>query len=158
MGDAYSQDDIQQILSLAIARQAKTEDCLSRAQLLEIADELGIDGEEIAEAEQRWFSQKAQQAQRSQFDRHRRQRFRQKATKYVIVNGFLLALDLLAGGGLGLSLYVAVAWGLGLAMAGQQTYGLKGEAYERQFQNWSRRRALKQSVDSLVSRVLPAQT
>lgn len=158
MGDAYSQDDIQQILSLAIARQANTEDCLSRAQLLEIADELGIDAGDLAQAEQQWHSQKTQQAQRSHFDRDRQQRFRHKATKYVIVNGFLMALDLLAGGGLGFSLYVAVGWGLGLAMAGQRTYGLKGDAYERQFQNWSRRRALKQSVDSLVSRVLPTQS
>lgn len=156
MGSTYSQDDIQQILSLAISRQAKTEDCLSRTQLVEIADELGISPAELSQAEQCWQDQKGRQAQRALFDRDRQQRFQRKGTRYLIVNGFLVALDLLAGGGLGFSLYVIVGWGLGLAIAGQQTYGLQGEAYERKFQQWSRRRALKQSVDSWVNRLLPS--
>lgn len=156
MGNQYSQDDVQQILRLAIARQTHEQDDLSRLQLLEIADEMGITAQELDEAERAWLLRKDQMGLEEQFDKYRQQRFKQSSTKYLIVNGFLVVLDLMAGGGLGFSLYVIVGWGLGLTMEGRRTYGLKGEEYDRRFQKWRRKRALKQSVDGIVSRILPA--
>ncbi|MFQ4135779.1 hypothetical protein PGN35_005615 [Nodosilinea sp. PGN35] len=52
-GFLYPAEDAQQILSLAIARQTESGE-LSRTQLLEIADELGIAPETIAAAEREW--------------------------------------------------------------------------------------------------------
>ncbi len=156
MGNQYSQDDVQQILHLAIARQTHEQDDLSRAQLIEIADEMGFTPQELDEAEQAWLLRKDQIGLEEQFDQYRQQRLKQNGTKYLIVNGFLVALDLIAGGGLGFSLYIIVGWGLGLAMQGRRTYGLKGEEYDRRFQTWRRKRALKQSVDGIVNRILPA--
>lgn len=152
---SYSQDDVQQILRLAIIRQTQNQDDLSRDQLLEIAEDMHISPSELAEAERLWLIQKDQLGMQQQFDQHRQQRFQQKAIKYGIVTGFVMVIDCLVGGGLGFSLYVAAGLGLGLAMAGRRTYGLQGEEYEQRFRNWRRRRALKQSVDGLVSRVLP---
>ncbi len=156
MGNQYSQDDVQQILRLAIARQTHEQDDLSRSQLLEIADEMGFSAQELDEAERAWLLRKDQMGLEEQFDLYRQQRFKQSSTKYLIVNGFLVALDLMAGGGLGFSLYVIVGWGLGLTMEGRRTYALKGEEYDRRFQKWRRKRALKQSVDGIVNRILPA--
>ena len=79
----------------------------------------------------------------------------QSGTKYLIVNGFLVALDLMAGGGLGFSIYSIVGWGLGLAMQARRTYGPQGEEYDSRFQKWRRNRAIKQSVNGLVNRILP---
>ena len=152
----YSQEDVQQILHVAIARQTHDQDDLSRFQLMEIADEMGISAQELDEAERTWLQRKDQLGLEAQFDQYRQQRLKQSGTKYLIVNGFLVVLDLMAGGGLGFSLYVIVGWGLGIAMQSRQTYGLKGEEYERRFQNWRRKRALKQSVDGLVNRILPS--
>lgn len=152
----YSQEEVQQILHLAIARQTHEQDDLSRLQLLEIADEMGISAKELDSAEQMWLQRKDQLGLEAQFDQYRQQRLKQSGTKYLIVNGFLVVLDLMAGGGLGFSLYAIVGWGLGIAMQGRQTYGLKGEEYDRRFQNWRRKRALKQSVDGLVNRILPS--
>lgn len=152
----YSQEDVQQILHVAIARQTHDQDDLSRFQLMEIADEMGISAQELDEAERAWLQRKDQLGLEAQFDQYRQQRLKQSGTKYLIVNGFLVVLDLMAGGGLGFSLYVIVGWGLGIAMQSRQTYGLKGEEYDRRFQNWRRKRALKQSVDGLVNRILPS--
>ncbi len=156
MGNQYSQDDVQQILRLAITRQTHEQDDLSRAQLMEIADEMGFTPQELDEAEQAWLLRKDQLGLEAQFDQYRQQRFKQSGTKYLIVNGFLVVLDLMAGGGLGFSLYVIVGWGMGLTMQGRRTYGLKGEEYDRHFQKWRRKRALKQSVNGIVNRILPA--
>jgi len=156
MGSQYSQGDIQQILNLAIARQTRQQDGLSRDQLMEIADEMGITAQELDEAEQSWLLNKDQQGLEQQFDLYRQQRFKRSSTRYLIVNGFFVTLDLLAGGGLGFSLYTIVGWGLGLTLQGRGTYGLEGDEYERRFQKWRRKRALKQSVDGIVNRILPA--
>ena len=50
----YQQEDIQQILNLAIARQGDGEE-FSREHLVEIAAELGISPDTLLEAEQEWL-------------------------------------------------------------------------------------------------------
>jgi hypothetical protein len=155
MAHQYSQDDIQQILHLAISRQTHQQDDLSREQLLEIAEEMGITVQALDEAERLWLVRKEKLGLEQQFDQYRQQRFKQSGTTYLIVNGFLVALDLMAGGGLGFSLYSIVGWGLGLAMQARRTYGLQGEEYDSRFQKWRRNQAIKQSVNGLVNRILP---
>ena len=55
--EIYRQEDAQQILQLAIARQAE-EGELSRVQLFEIAAELNIAPADIQAAELEWFANK----------------------------------------------------------------------------------------------------
>ncbi|MEO1690707.1 MAG: hypothetical protein AAFR63_04135, partial [Cyanobacteria bacterium J06631_6] len=52
--DSYSQEDIQEILQIAIANH-HTEEELSRQQLWEIAAELDIDASTIQAAEKGWL-------------------------------------------------------------------------------------------------------
>jgi hypothetical protein len=143
--ESYSQDEIQEILYLAIAQKDDGE-LLTRQHLLEIARELDIDSQTLAVAEQKWLEQKVIDRRRQAFDLHRRQKFRQKSTKFLIVNGFLLALDLISGGTLSWSLYILLFWGLALALSGWKTFQSQGEEYERAFQRWNFQDRVKQTA------------
>ena len=145
--DSYSQEDIQQILQLAIANH-HTEEELSRQQLWEIAAELDISNATIQAAERNWLEQKVVDRQRRAFDLHRRQQFRQKLTKYAIVNTFLVSVNLIAVGTLSWSLYILLFWGLGVALSGWKAY-----QSERDFQRWSFKNEVKQTVANVWTRL-----
>ena len=153
--NSYSQEDIQQILNLAIARH-HTEEELTRQQLWEIASELDISNAIIQAAEKDWLEQKAVDRQRHAFDLYRRHKFNQKLTKYAIVNTFLVSFNLIAAGTLTWSLYVLLFWGLGVVLSGWRAYQSEGEAYERAFQRWSFQNEVKQTVATVWTKVQQA--
>lgn len=150
--DSYSQEDIQQILQLAIANH-HTEEELSRQQLWEIASELDISNATIQAAERNWLEQKVIDRKRHAFDLHRRQKFKQKLTKYAIVNTFIVSFNLIAIGTLSWSLYILLFWGLGVALSGWKAYQSTGEEYERAFQRWSFQNEFKQTVNTMWTRL-----
>lgn len=153
--DSYSQEDIQQILHLAIANH-HTEEELSRQQLWEIAAELDISNATIQAAEKNWLEQKAIDRKRHAFDLHRRQKFKQKLTKYAIINTFLISFNFVVVGTLSWSLYVLLFWGLGIALSGWKAYLSHGEEYERAFQRWSFKNEVKQTVATVWTKVQQA--
>lgn len=152
---SYSQEEVQQILHLAIARQTDRGE-LSRSQLWEIAAELAIEPSDIQAAEQTWLSQKAIDRKRQEFDRYRRDTFRHKAIRYLIANAFLICLNLLSAGTLSWSIYILLIWGLKLSLDAWNTFQSKGEAYEQAFQRWNVKNELKQSVVGLWDKVKKA--
>lgn len=153
--DSYSPEDIQQILQLAIARY-HTEEELTRQQLWEIASELDISNASIQSAEREWLERKAIDRQRQAFNLHRRQKFKQKLTKFTIINTFLLAFNLVAAGTLSWSLYILLFWGLAVALNGWKAYQSQGEAYEREFQRWSFQNEVKQTVATVWTKLQKA--
>jgi len=150
---SYHQEDIQQILQIAIARQAY-EGEFSRAQLLEIAAELEISPDCLQIAEQEWLSQQGKLQQRQAFNTYRRSKFKQHFGNYVIVNSFLVPLDLVSTHHLSWSLYVLLLWGLGLGLDAWNTFQSEGEEYERAFQKWYRKHQLRQSINSVLNKWL----
>ena len=150
--DSYSQEEIQEILQLAIARH-HTEEELSRQQLWEIAAELEISDSIIQSAERDWLERKALDSQRRSFDLHRRQKFQQKLTKFAIINTFLILFNLIVAGTLSWSLYILLFWGLGVALNGWKTYQSRGEAYEREFQRWNFQNEVKQTVSTVWTKI-----
>ncbi|MEM6611176.1 MAG: 2TM domain-containing protein [Cyanobacteria bacterium P01_C01_bin.72] len=153
--DSYSQEDIQEILQIAIANH-HTEEELSRQQLWEIAAELDIDTNTIQAAEKGWLTKKEGDRLRSQFNLVRRQRFQQKLVKFAIINTFLVFLNLLIAGTLSWSLYVLLSWGLGVALNGWKAYQTSGEEYEQEFQRWSFQNDVKQTVATVWTKVQQA--
>ena len=153
--DTYSQEDIQEILNIAIANH-HTDEELSRQQLWEIAAELDIDANTIQAAEKGWLAQKEGDRLRSKFNLVRRQKFQQKLAKYAIINTFLVSFNFVLAGALSWSLYILLFWGLGVALNGWRAYQTKGEAYERAFQRWSFQNDVKQTVTTVWNKVQQA--
>ncbi|MGF1536613.1 MAG: 2TM domain-containing protein [Elainellaceae cyanobacterium] len=161
MADTYRQDEIQEILQIAIARHA-TADELSRQQLFEIAEELGLSEQHIQLAEQDWLLGRQTSREHRDFQHYRRVRFRQHLIKYGIVNGFLMLFDLTTYGDgtltLSFSLYVALVWGLFLTLDGWRAFQTEGENYERAFQRWKRRQWIQKSAQRLLGQWWPPST
>ena len=150
----YSQEDVQQILQLAIARQVDDDKEFSYEVLLEIAAELDISLETLNLAEADWVTKRGEIQHRQAFNVHRKRRFKKRAGNYAIVNTFLVSLDLLTGGGINWALYIVLFWGLFVGLDGWNTFQMKGEEYEAAFQRWYRKNQLKRSVDNIVSKFL----
>jgi 2TM domain len=143
----YSQEDIQQILNIAIARRQDDGEALTRKQLWEIASELDIDRATIIEAEKDWLVNKDVDRQRQEFNLYRRHKFQHKLVK------FLVSLNLLTGGTLSWSLYVLLFWGLGLSLNAWKTFQNRGSAYEKAFQRWQFQDRIKRTVGTVWDRV-----
>jgi hypothetical protein len=147
----YRSEDAQQILNIAIARQAEAGE-LTRTQLFEIAAELNIAPTDILAAEQEWLSCRGEQAERQTFDRARQGRFRSRVVRHLIMAGFFLGLYFMFGGQFWL--FPVFVGGMSLALSAWRTYFLSEEDYHTAFQQWRQRQRLKQSVTSLVNRCL----
>lgn len=153
MSHSYSQEDVQQILQLALAQQADGGE-FSRDRLLEMAHELGISESTLHLAEQQWLGLQGENRDRQAFDQFRRSKFKQSAIKYAIVNSFLVVLNLLTAHTLSWVFWVAGLWGVFLALKGWKTYALEGEEYERAFSAWRLKQQIGQSLGNTLSRFL----
>jgi hypothetical protein len=154
----YSPEAVQEILHLAIVRQADEGENtqLSYSQLVEIAGDLNIDLATLQGAETEWRNNFNSNIRRVEFDRARWGRLQGKLGKFAIINGCLFAINWFSGAGvLSWSIYVALIWGSTLALSAWKTYSLQGEAYDRKFGAWQRQRQLKQSVSKAIERFLP---
>lgn len=152
---SYSQEDVQKILQLAIARQADDQNReFSYDQLVEIAQELNISPDNLNLAEIDWRSQCSEMQQRQAFQSYRIGKFKKRLGNYGIVNSFLLLLDLVAGGGLTWSLYFLIFCGLTLGLDVWNTFQTKGEEYEMAFQRWYRKHQIKQTLNTVVNKWL----
>jgi hypothetical protein len=149
MTDLYGSEDAQQILKIAIDRQAEAGE-LTRTQLFEIAAELNISPDDLIAAEQEWFVHRGELEERQQFIRLRRSQFHRRLAKYLIVNTFLLVLNLVTGGTW--ILYVAIPWGIGVALDAWRTYRVGDPEFDEAFQQWRQRQQLKRSVSTVLNR------
>lgn len=153
--EVYDSEDVQQILQIALARKGE-EDELTRQQLWEIAAELDIDTTTIQAAEQDWLERKTIDQNRRAFDLYRRDRFKQKLIRYIIVNGFFLSINWLMAGTFGWSLYILLFWGIGIASNAWDTFQSRGEKYEREFQKWMFRHEVNKTLRTFWSRLQKA--
>jgi hypothetical protein len=154
---SYSQEDVQQILQLAIANHADNKDrVFSYDELLEIAAELDIPPDALKLAECNWQVQQSEVQRREVFHLYRQGRFKKRLGNYAIANAFFILLDLISGGGLTWSLYIVLFCGSLLGFDIWNTFLMKGEEYERAFQRWNRKHQIKQTINSVVNRCLKA--
>jgi hypothetical protein len=149
---SYSQEDVQGILHLAIARQVDRGE-ITRQQLLEIAEELAIEVKDLEAAEQDWQESKLVLGKRQEFALFRREKFRERGIRYAIVNGFFLTINLISAGTISWAIYLALLMGIPLALSAWKTFLQKGPAYERDFQRWKLQQEMKESFSSLWTRI-----
>ena len=149
---SYRQEDLQQILQLAIARQNHLEE-FSYEQLVEIATELEISPEQLKAAEQEWLDKQGKLKHRKEFDIQRYQTLKKDAGKYIIANSFLVVINLVSVGTLSWSLYVVLTWGLLLGLKTWNTYQMTDVEYEQEFQKWYNRNQIKEAAQKTWEKV-----
>ena len=104
----YSSEDIQQILAIALERASS-----APVPLQEIAAELSIDEATLRYAEDVWQEQRAKAKAKEQ---RQQQFYRQSLLPYVVVNVFLVGLNIAIAGSLTWAIYPLLGWGAGLLL------------------------------------------
>lgn len=134
---SYSQEDVREILNIALAQHSHIGTELSYDQLLEIAQELGITPDLIEFAQSQWLDQQKVIQKNLVFQAYRRSKLQERFTKYAIINACLIALNLLTGFGVPWSLYVLLSWGIVRGVdAWRVFFQRQGYAYDRALQKW----------------------
>ena len=155
----YSQEDIQQILNLALTSKNTTGDLeFSHQQLVEIAEEMDIDLSTLQAAEIDWAKNQTSSQQQAEFDIYRYQQFQKGLGRFAITNTFLVGINVVAIGGTGFlwSLAVLGFWGMSLALNGWNVYQLKGEEYDQKLQNWISKRKIRKTIHGTIAKFLPS--
>ncbi|MEY2911203.1 MAG: hypothetical protein RLZZ184_512 [Cyanobacteriota bacterium] len=149
---SYTQEDVQQILQLAISRQVNDNNQeFSYQQILEIAKELQISPDNLQQAERDWLVKQSEVEQRQAFNLYRRSKLKKRLGNYAIINIFFLAMDSLSGG-ISWSVYILVASALGISLDIWNTFQTKGEDYEIAFQRWNRNHQIKQTINTVLNK------
>jgi hypothetical protein len=134
---AYSQEDVREILNIAMAERSTLDSELSHPQLLEIAQELSISPDSIKLAKNQWLSQQQAIKKHQEFDLYRRSKLQDRLSKYAIVNACLIPLNFFTGFGFPWSLYVLTSWGVVRGVAAWRVFFQRqGYGYDRAFQRW----------------------
>lgn len=149
----YSQEDVQQILNLAIAQQAYAGE-FSPQQLQEIAEELEISAGTLETAIQTWQTQSLEQQRRQNFDEYRQGNLRKQVGRYLIANTGLVCVNALMGFAFPWSAYIALLWGLRLGLSAWNVYHTADAGYEKAYQRWQRQRQVQQKINHWLGRVL----
>jgi 2TM domain len=134
---AYSQEDVREILDIAMADCSTLDPELSHSQLLEIAQELSISPDSIELAKNQWLDRQQVIKKHQEFDLYRRSKLQDRLGKYAIINACLIPLNFFTGFGIPWSLYVLTSWGIVRGVAAWRVfYQRQGYAYDRAFQKW----------------------
>lgn len=149
---SYSQEEVQEILYLAISRQVDKGE-ITREQLLEIAEELAIESQDLEAAEREWKESRLVNVKRREFDLYRQERLKERTTRYLIVNGFLVAINLISAGTISWVIYPALVMAIPLSLSAWKTYQREGQTYERDFQRWKIQQEVKDSFTTLWTRI-----
>jgi hypothetical protein len=141
----YSQEDVREILDIAMADRSNLDPELSHPQLLEIAQELSISPDSIELAKNQWLDRQQVIKKHQDFDLYRRSKLQDRLGKYAIVNACLIPLNFFTGFGVPWSLYVLTSWGIVRGVAAWRVFFQRqGYAYVREaslkenraFQKW----------------------
>jgi len=116
----YTQDEVTAIVASALRRQ-RSRDRVSLEDLVDIAAELGVSRGAVEEAAKHLATERDMEYAREQWLARQRREFRDHAVAYVIVNAFLIVVDLLVSGG-SWWYWALIGWGVGLAFHAYSTF------------------------------------
>ncbi|MFN3362222.1 MAG: 2TM domain-containing protein [Pseudanabaenaceae cyanobacterium] len=156
--ESYTELEVQQILQRALLRSQKTGEKLSRAQVEEIARELGVSPEDFALAEQEWQRERELQSDLTEFIQIARRQFRDGLVTYVVVNGVLLILNFLTARGITWAIYPLLLWGVFVALDAWSVFVTDGAMFERRFQTWYKQRQQERLTKELQQKLVTTAT
>lgn len=113
----YSRDEVEEILRRALETQPL--ETLSHQDLVDAAVEAGIDAADVEAAAKQIEEEREVRAEEERIVNRRRRSFLQNIYTYVVVNGGLFVLDIMAGPGWWVQ-WVLAGWGIVLALGARR--------------------------------------
>ena len=135
----YTTEEVTAIVRRSLESRP-TQDAISHSELEEIARELGVDGESLDQAIRAQETEGVREQARQEWMAKRRLQFFEHFRAYLIVNAFLLIVDLMTPAGPWFY-WVLVSWGLGLAFDASDAFFPSKEKVEQGVSKVLRKRA-----------------
>jgi len=117
----YSDDEVQEILRVAIEREQGDRAGLAREEIAAAATEIGIDPDSIDRAIFQLESQREIDAEVAALRAARRRALRSHLSTWAIVNTLLFAIDWIGGGGFWFY-WPLLGWGIGVALQARAVF------------------------------------
>jgi len=110
----FSKSEVDRILRRALEKSPPKGDTLTESEIIRIAEELGIDQNQvrIAIREEEKYAQF--ENAKILWKKKKRREFYQHLSSYVIINGFLVGINVVMSGGIGWAIFAILGWGIGL--------------------------------------------
>jgi len=135
----YEEDEAEQILNLAASMSSQIGK-MSHDRLLETAAELGISREAVEAAERQVTIDRKDKALRKEFDDRQRRELIGHLTSYLVVNAFLLFINLRTTPWHIWAIWPMLGWGIGLVAHANAALFKSSESYRGEFDRWRERR------------------
>ena len=124
----YSNEEVSRILRRALSREH--DELISHDELVETAEELGIDPAKLESALEQEKAGKAKMDAREAWLKRRRSKFYPHLWSYIIVNTAILLVDIFTPGGWWFQ-WALLGWGIGLAFHFKDAYFPSEEQIEK---------------------------
>lgn len=110
----YSKQEVDRILRRAMEASSNKGDTLTESEVMRIAEELNIDQNQVRIAMREDASVTQFENAKIMWRRKKKREFYQHLSSYVIINGFLVGLNVVMSGGIGWAVFPILGWGIGL--------------------------------------------
>jgi hypothetical protein len=145
MRTEYTHEDGEEVLKRAIAIEALETN--TRDMVRKTAAELGVSEGAVEQAEREYFEEKKKRAEVEEFAQHQKRSFFSHLGTYIVVNAFLVGIDLITDGNLEWAFYPLMGWGIGVAIHAIGTFSRGDEDYQKEFDQWrAERRAAEERL------------
>lgn len=134
----YTPEQVKLILEHALERRQGQGDGITHKDLLETARELEIDDQSLEDAIREYEETWALQDARERWKKRRKQKFFEHLRSYLVINAFLVALDMIFTGGTWF-FWPLLGWGLGLALDAMEAFNPKEKDIEKGAQHLLRK-------------------
>jgi hypothetical protein len=138
--ELQSDEDIEAILKIAVARTGRLDSQTLRERLAASATELGLTPEQVAEAEEEWNREEKDRKEIAVFKAHQRKRFNELVGSCAIVAVFLTAVNVITDRTVLWVIWPILAFVVGIAFEARETFFSKNEHFQERFEKWKGKR------------------
>ena len=142
-----SDEDVDEILKLALRKQGVGDEDL-RARLLASAEELGISESALAQAEEEYLANRADQQEFAEFKYRQKREFGQHFLSYLVTNAMLVAINIFTSGSVTWAVWPILGWGIGLVFHAWGALNSDSESFQEEFEAFRRKKQRRENRPS----------
>jgi len=134
--DLQNDDDVEAILKIAVNQAGLSSGDSLRERLMLAANELGLSPEQVQEAERQYLVERQEKAELKEFTVRQRREFFSHLSAYLVVNTFLVILNLSLEGTVDWAFWPIFGWGIGIVFSFIGTMLPKSAQFREDFEKW----------------------
>jgi len=127
----YSKNEVDRILRRALEKSSSKGDLLSETEILRIAEELGIEENQVRIAMQEDDKITQFENAKIMWKRKKKREFYQHLVSYSIVNSFIVGINIFLEGSISWAIFPILGWGVGLAFDFYESFFPNEEKVEK---------------------------